>query len=384
MGNLLSAPITTKETHQGTTSDGLEFAVSSMQGWRTTMEDAHICETQLYAWDSLNQKRIDLPGHSLFAVLDGHAGKYAAAYAGRNFCRVLSQEPDFVHYALGFANEQSNPTTAPDLLSDMRLHHGYLDGALRKAFIALDKEIALALKGQKVPEAEDPFNPGSIDSNVECNGSAKASQDGGATLGTESQADAFSKFQREEGESGTTACVVLIIPGFILCANAGDSRAVMSKSGDRTIPLSVDHKPDNEEEEQRIRAAGGYVANGRVDGDLAVSRGLGDFTFKNIDAVLDPEKWRAPTEPGVRPVCKPSDQKVSPVPDYSWQRRDSSEDEFIVIACDGIWDVMSNVGCVANVKKLFEEGESNMGLICEEVSTFSNSLLLRSTANSGN
>lgn len=49
MGNLLGAPITEKETHSGVTPDGLEYGISSMQGWRIHMEDAHITQGAMYA-----------------------------------------------------------------------------------------------------------------------------------------------------------------------------------------------------------------------------------------------------------------------------------------------------------------------------------------------
>jgi serine/threonine protein phosphatase PrpC len=52
------------------------------------------------------------------------------------------------------------------------------------------------------------------------------------------------------------------------------------------VALSYDHKPDDEEEERRINDAGGYVSAGRVEGDLAVSHGLGDFRLKEEAAVL--------------------------------------------------------------------------------------------------
>ena len=48
MGNLLGAPITEKETKGGKTTDGMSYGLSSMQGWRIHMEDAHICQTELY------------------------------------------------------------------------------------------------------------------------------------------------------------------------------------------------------------------------------------------------------------------------------------------------------------------------------------------------
>lgn len=64
--------------------------------------------------------------------------------------------------------------------------------------------------------------------------------------------------------------------------NVGDSRAVASCSG-VAEPLSFDHKPANEEEAKRIIAAGGWVEFNRVNGNLALSRALGDFIFKRND-----------------------------------------------------------------------------------------------------
>lgn len=81
--------------------------------------------------------------------------------------------------------------------------------------------------------------------------------------------------------SGCTAVVVIVAPRMIVCANAGDSRAIMSQIGDRNaIALSEDHKPENPNETARIKQNGGYVENNRVNGMLAVSRGLGDFDLK--------------------------------------------------------------------------------------------------------
>jgi serine/threonine protein phosphatase PrpC len=49
------------------------------------------------------------------------------------------------------------------------------------------------------------------------------------------------------------------------------------------------------------------------------------------------------------------------------QNRNHEQDEFLVLACDGIWDVRSNQECVTELALLFQEGETNVGLICEEV-----------------
>lgn len=80
--------------------------------------------------------------------------------------------------------------------------------------------------------------------------------------------------------SGCTAVSAIVTPKIVLCCNAGDSRCVLGTAG-QTKPLSEDHKPNDEIERKRIENAGGCVQWKRVDGDLAVSRAMGDFQYKN-------------------------------------------------------------------------------------------------------
>ena len=80
-------------------------------------------------------------------------------------------------------------------------------------------------------------------------------------------------------------------------------------------------------ERQRIQEAGGTVLIQRVNGSLAVSRALGDFEYKNNSN------------------RRPDQQLVSPEPEITHFPRSSTPDEqiaFIALACDGIWDVMTN------------------------------------------
>ena len=85
--------------------------------------------------------------------------------------------------------------------------------------------------------------------------------------------------------SGATATTVLLTPSHIICANSGDSRSVLCRGG-KPYALSRDHKPDLDDERQRIVNAGGTVFMKRVNGNLAVSRALGDFPYKqNADIV---------------------------------------------------------------------------------------------------
>lgn len=76
-------------------------------------------------------------------------------------------------------------------------------------------------------------------------------------------------------DSGTTACVALVGSRLVCVANAGDSRAVISRDG-QAVDLSVDHKPEDECERDRIYKAGGKITlDGRVNGGLNLSRAIG-------------------------------------------------------------------------------------------------------------
>ncbi|XP_051115056.1 protein phosphatase 2C 16-like isoform X2 [Andrographis paniculata] len=115
---------------------------------------------------------------------------------------------------------------------------------------------------------------------------------------------------------GSTAVVAVVSSSHIIVANCGDSRAVLYR-GKEAIPLSVDHKPNREDEYARIEACGGKVIpwNGhRVFGVLAMSRSIGDRYMKP-SIIAEPEVMLVPR---------------------------GKEDECLVLGSDGLWDVMSN------------------------------------------
>jgi len=122
--------------------------------------------------------------------------------------------------------------------------------------------------------------------------------------------------------AGCTATVVLVTPSEIYCCNAGDSRTVLSK-GKNAIPMSRDHKPDDADERRRIYAANSFVEGSRVQGMLALSRALGDFDYKGNERM------------------RPKEQAVTAFPEIKVSSI-QGDTEFIILACDGIWDVMTN------------------------------------------
>ena len=71
-------------------------------------------------------------------------------------------------------------------------------------------------------------------------------------------------------------------------ANAGDSRTILSVNGD-CVEMSEDHKPDNEKEKARITKAGGFVSDGRINGNLNLSRAIGDMEYKKGENLSDHE-----------------------------------------------------------------------------------------------
>ncbi|KAI9028256.1 phosphatase 2C-domain-containing protein [Phycomyces nitens] len=235
MGQTLSEPITEKESEEGE-SQRVIYAASAMQGWRISMEDAHITIAE------------DEETHaSLFAVFDGHGGAKTAKYSKDHI-------PDL-------------------LLKSEAFKKGCFRDALGQSFLGIDESL------RKDPQyVNDP--------------------------------------------SGCTAVVALLTSqNTLFVSNAGDSRAVICTDG-QALALSQDHKPTDPKETERIENAGGFVRLARVNGKLALSRALGDFDYKMGD--LPPEQ-----------------QIVTAVPDIV-EHPLTNKDDFLILACDGIWDCMTN------------------------------------------
>lgn len=131
--------------------------------------------------------------------------------------------------------------------------------------------------------------------------------------------------------AGATAVVAVLRDDCLYVANAGDSRAVLCRDG-TAVALSEDHKPSQDRELTRIRNAGGFVNQfGRVNGNLNLSRSIGDLKYKQV--------------PGI----ESKDQMITAEPDITVTDL-QPEDEFIILGCDGIWDCLSNEEAVEYVR----------------------------------
>lgn len=148
-------------------------------------------------------------------------------------------------------------------------------------------------------------------------------------------------------DSGCTAVVAVLKGNELYVANAGDSRCVLCRDG-QAVELSLDHKPEDEPEMERIVKAGGKVtADGRVNGGLNLSRALGDHAYKqNTDLPAQ-------------------EQMISALPDVRHTTIDPEKDEFMILACDGIWNFMSSQDVVQFIR--FRLHYNKLSKICEEL-----------------
>lgn len=81
-------------------------------------------------------------------------------------------------------------------------------------------------------------------------------------------------------QAGSTVIMAIFAGNMIHVANLGDSRCVLGMMDGSAVPLSFDHKPSNPKEKQRLELYGFTVVNDRINGNLAVSRAIGDLPYK--------------------------------------------------------------------------------------------------------
>eukprot|EP00448_Togula_jolla_P017642 CAMPEP_0170579104 /NCGR_PEP_ID=MMETSP0224-20130122/5811_1 /TAXON_ID=285029 /ORGANISM="Togula jolla, Strain CCCM 725" /LENGTH=489 /DNA_ID=CAMNT_0010902117 /DNA_START=66 /DNA_END=1537 /DNA_ORIENTATION=+ len=265
-----------------------------MKGWRRSMEDAFVTLS--------DPEQSGLEDRALFAVFDGHGGKEVALFCERHF-------PEQVKAFLG------EGLSWQEMFAQV---YDAMDDLLRMP----ESESELRL----LRNCSTSFSDSDNSSSMECR------------CPTKSYVDELSRHKEQVRASrhaahsvGATGLAVLLTPETAVCANAGDSRAVLCRGG-VPVELSFEHKPSVPEERRRIEEAGASLVESsasspdrepRINGSLNVSRGFGDFKHKS-QAALPRDRQAV--------ICTPEVKSIDLSP----------QDEFIVLACDGVWEVKSS------------------------------------------
>uniref|UniRef100_A0A8C6WZ95 Protein phosphatase 1G n=1 Tax=Neogobius melanostomus TaxID=47308 RepID=A0A8C6WZ95_9GOBI len=401
MGAYLSQPNISKTSSDGG-NNNLSFGFSAMQGWRVSMEDAHNCIPD-FDEDT-----------SMFSVYDGHGGEEVALYCSKYLPHIIKEQKAYKDGKLQKALEDAFlaidcKITTEEVIKELVQIAGRPTEEPPTEKVAEEDDpncliltnfILLLLDGacgssngeEKAGKAEGDAGPSCSSLTSKIPGDSKSrffddseesdegeeeegsdeedgSEDGDSSEVEEEDTEEGEDDSEEEDEemclpgmdgkeepgsdSGTTAVVALIRGKQLIVANAGDSRCVVSENG-KAVDMSYDHKPEDELELARIKNAGGKVTmDGRVNGGLNLSRAIGDHFYKR-NKTLPPE-----------------DQMISAMPDVKVLTL-NEEHDFMVIACDGIWNVLSSQEVVDFVSERIKPDQNgktrSLSTIVEEVS----------------
>ena len=171
-----------------------------------------------------------------------------------------------------------------------------------------------------------------------------------------------------ESGAGSTATVLLARPGRLVAANVGDSRAVLARAGGAALDLTTEHRLDGPSpaaaaEVARVLAAGGWIDDGRVCGVLAVSRAFGDPGLKRAGLARTLRQGVADGWWGAAFAAAHSTfaaDPVIPTPDVT-EVSTRPDDEFVIVASDGLWDVMGSRDAVALARRALRRGAGPTG-----------------------
>ncbi|KAG8893679.1 Protein phosphatase 2C 1 [Tulasnella sp. 403] len=321
--------------------------VAEDMGSRRTMEDAY----------SFVVDYAGIQGQGFFAIFDGHAGKHAAEWCGQHFHEQLLHQ-------LIKSSEKPVPETMADtfLEVDSELTRFTEGGATNSGCTA-----AVAFLRIEDASGKQSFAP-ALDTLVSCccppatpapsNSKSSGASDSESRSSTPvaSKSAKIKSFMNnalgggkksadQETPKGPAAIEVPKSANtrrVLYTANAGDARAVLSRKG-RAVRLTYDHKGNDKREVRRIQEAGGFVLNNRVNGVLAVTRSLGDSAMKEY-VVGSP---------------------------YTSEMELTNDDEFLIIACDGLWDVVEDQSAVDLVQDTKHALEAARKLVQHALDNFS-------------
>ncbi|KAL7789119.1 phosphatase 2C-like domain-containing protein [Trichoderma ceciliae] len=282
--------------------------------------------------DAANRE-ISESDNGYFAIFDGHAGTFAADWCGKKLHIILE---DMI---------RKHPNMPIPELLDMTFTA--VDGQLEKLPLknsGCTAAIAVLRWEDRVPS--DRSVTGSL-----AIAPAAANVAAGKVLAKSQESE---KEKEKDGSSEASHAVVneaitTKLRGIasrqrvLYTANVGDARIILCRSG-KALRLSYDHKGSDENEGKRIANAGGLILNNRVNGVLAVTRALGDTYMKDL---------------------------VTGHPYTTETVIQHDLDEFIIIACDGLWDVCSDQEAVDLVREIHDPGEASKLLVDHALNRFS-------------
>jgi protein phosphatase 1G len=220
MGEFLSTPIRDKHSEEAE-NNFCKYASCGMQGWRKRMEDSHIADMNIGGSNT-----------HCFGVFDGHGGKEVAIWVKKKFSEELAKNKNYK--SGNYQKALFENFMRMDVLMQESLGKSELKEEAKKSKIE-DEKMNKGSEKNKNEMFKSLFDP-------------KSQEDCDVAMYT-----------------GCTATVCLVDDKRAYFANAGDSRVVVCKNG-VAYAMTVDHKPELDEERTRIYKADGWVADGRVKG----------------------------------------------------------------------------------------------------------------------
>ncbi|KAK5154963.1 phosphatase 2C-like domain-containing protein [Cryomyces antarcticus] len=277
-----------------------------------------------------------------FAIFDGHAGTFAADWCGKK-----------VHLLLEDIIRKNPNTPIPELLDqtftsvDQQLERLPVKNSGCTAVIAVLRwedrvpnmqsatgstpiapAAAAAVKAAEPPISKSPP--------LDAPGSSLTHNDVSAVLSPLSETRSGPPTVAKLAEAALRQRV-------LYTANVGDARIVLCRNG-KALRLSYDHKGSDENEGRRVASAGGLILNNRVNGVLAVTRALGDAYMKDL-VTGHPYTTETVIQPDV--------------------------DEFLILACDGLWDVCTDQEAVDLVRHTQDPQHASRLLVEHALTRFS-------------
>ncbi|KAF8629677.1 hypothetical protein AX17_005613 [Amanita inopinata Kibby_2008] len=288
-------------------------------------------------------------GQGFFAVFDGHAGKHAAEWCGSHFheyllsCIHASPMTSISNILNESFHKVDKRLSKMCEESDGKIHSGCTavtaflrveDEDGHQSFLGLSKNLLIQ---QNLRDAKENIINSDSNSAEEQNFDDRrnsASVEKQASL-TSSQSHSQVSMPRDSRGEGVSVTIPPANTRRVLySANAGDARGVLCRAG-KAIRLTYDHKGSDKQEAKRIVDSGGFVMSGRVNGVLAVTRSLGDSSMKEF---------------------------VVGAP-YTTQTELCDEDELLILACDGLWDVVGDQNAVELVRDVEDAQEASEMLL---------------------